>query len=131
MQTIKLYMRHMGALEFMGMNDVLQLQLLIKKAMGCLNELRPDYEPAHLDFLEKACEHLQGCERLLYQLDLPHLFRFTLAKQKAISTLHLLELRGQIRHRQAGRGDEPLVKVMRRAGLLQVVLQYVGPVCAN
>ncbi|PUZ22617.1 hypothetical protein DCC81_19475 [Chitinophaga parva] len=121
----------MGALEFIGMNDVLQLQLWIKKAAGYLDKLRLDYEPAHLDLLEKACGHLYGCERLLYQLDLPHLFRFTLAKQKALSTLHLLELRGQIRHRQAGRGGEALVKVMRRAGPLQVVRQYTGPLCAN
>lgn len=131
MQKTTLYMHRMGALQFMGMNDVLQLQLLIKKAVRYLNELRLDYEPTHLDFLEKACGHLQGCERLLYQLELPHLFRFTLAKQKAISTLQLLELRGQIRHRQAGREDEPLVKVIRSVGLLQVVLDYVGPICNN
>lgn len=131
MQAITLYLRRMGALQFMGMNDVLELQLLIKKAKGYLDELRLEYGPAAHDFLEKAAGHLQSCEHLLYQLELPHLFRFTLAKQKAISTLQLLQLQGQICHRQASRGCGTVVKVMRRVGLLQVVRDDVGPVCFN
>ncbi|SCC37722.1 hypothetical protein GA0116948_10745 [Chitinophaga costaii] len=123
-------MQRLSALQFMEMKDALQLQLLIKKVNGYLNILRRQYAPAQCNLLDHTCRHLRGCEHVLHTPYLPHAFRFTLAKQRAISALQLLQLQGQLQRFQDCKGAL-LGQAIRQVAILQVALKYIGPICIN
>lgn len=125
-------MQRLGALQFMGSNDILELQVLIRTAFCQLNKMRIISSPENMpvDSLEHTCKHLQDCMHLLYESALPHLLRFTVVKQRAISILQLFLMKGEIdrcRCRKEGRG----IAIMQQVGILHVVLEYIGPICFN
>ncbi len=125
-------MQRLGALQFMGINDILQLQVLVRNASSQLNQMRVISSSEHMqvDSLQHACQHLQDCIHLLYESALPHLLRFTVVKQRALSTLQLFLMKDEI-DRCRCRKEGQAVTIILRASMLHVVPEYIGPICFN